>query len=59
MSYYHNFTNDPQQNWDEPEEDNENCPHCGSDRSEPSHFDFNTGTDWVRCLDCDTIYEIF
>ena len=58
MAYYDNYTNDPQEDWDDNHKE-EACPDCGSDRSEPSHFDFNTGTDWVRCLDCDTIYEIF
>jgi hypothetical protein len=57
MTHLNNFSNDPQEDWGEPED--ETCPDCGSDRSEYSHYNANDGTNWSRCLDCDNIYETF
>jgi len=58
MSYWINTTNDPQEDWDAQEELSENCPVCGSDRKEASHYNPNEDTTTYRCLDCDEFFDI-
>ena len=40
------------------EEENEDCPHCGSDRKVHEHYSTIDGKDYYRCIDCDEFYSL-
>lgn len=59
MTHLNNYTNDPQNDWEDYKDDfSDNCPGCGSDKKESSHYNIEEDTTTYRCLDCDKFYDI-